>query len=75
MEDYAKSFHRNQEVKAEDQKYYVKIEHERTYRGSDKVAAGMKKREPQTQIHTIVSRRDVTNTYTLPQWPSTRYPK
>ena len=36
MEDYAKSFHRNQEVKAENLKYYAKIEHERTYRGFDK---------------------------------------
>lgn len=118
MEDYAKSFHRNQEVKAENLKYYAKIEHERTYRGLDKqvqenapyrgeiarlrneirkvergesignvkelekrikeherlaphkqngqlVAAGMQKEGPQTHIHIIVSRRDVTNTYTL----------
>ena len=36
MEDYAKSFHRNQEVKAENLKYYAKIEHERTYRGFDR---------------------------------------
>ncbi|MFT0716750.1 MobB family relaxase [Flagellimonas lutimaris] len=36
MEDYAKSFHHNQEVKAENLKYYAKIEHERTYRGFDK---------------------------------------
>ena len=118
MEDYAKSFHRNQEVKAENLKYYAKIEHERTYTGFDKqvqenapyrreiarlrnqirkvergesignvkelekkiseqtrlaphkqngqlAAAGMQKEGPQTHIHIIVSRRDVTNTYTL----------
>ena len=118
MEDYAKSFHRNQEVRAENLKYYAKIEHERTYRGFDKqvqenapyrgeiarlrneirkvergesmgnvnelekrikeqerlaphkqngqlVAAGMQKEGPQTHIHIIVSRRDVSNTYTL----------
>ena len=36
MKDYAQSFHRNQEVRAENLKYYAKIEHERTYRGYEK---------------------------------------
>jgi len=36
MKDYAGSFNRNQEVRAEDLKYFAKIEHERTYRGYEK---------------------------------------
>ena len=36
MKDYARSFNRNQEVRAEDLKYYAKIEHQRTYRGYEK---------------------------------------
>jgi hypothetical protein len=40
MEDYAKAFHREIDGKAitlNDIKYYAKIEHERTYKGTDKV--------------------------------------
>jgi len=118
MKDYAKSFHRNQEVNVNDIKYFAKIEHQRTYRGFEKpvienapyrkqiakltndirkvergelkgnvkklqkkieklivqaphkqngkiIVAGMKKEGMQTHIHIIVSRRDMTNTYTL----------
>ncbi len=36
MKQYAKAFHRNQEVRVEDLKYYAKIEHQRTYRGFEK---------------------------------------
>mgnify|MGYP006394240549 CR=1 FL=1 len=36
MDDYARSFNRNQEVRVEDLKYFAKIEHERTYRGYEK---------------------------------------
>jgi len=36
MKDYAASFHRNNDVKVNDIKYYAKIERERTFKGSDK---------------------------------------
>ncbi len=118
MKDYAKAFHRNQEVDVDNIKYYAKIEHERSYRGFDKkvlenapyrkeiaklnndirkvvrgeikgnvkklnrkieglvanaphkidgelIAAGMQKEGLQTHVHIIVSRKDITNTYTL----------
>ncbi|RDY57842.1 MobB family relaxase [Flagellimonas nanhaiensis] len=36
MKDYAASFHRNNEVKIDDIKYFAKIERERTFKGNDK---------------------------------------
>ena len=36
MKEYAKSFHRETEVRVENIKYYAKIEHERTYKGFDR---------------------------------------
>ncbi|MEM8999750.1 MAG: MobB family relaxase [Bacteroidota bacterium] len=36
MKDYAKSFHRNKEVKVEDLKFFAKIEHQRTFRGFER---------------------------------------
>lgn len=36
MKDYATSFHRNQQVNVDSIKYYAKIEHQRTYIGTEK---------------------------------------
>lgn len=36
MKDYANSFHREQPVTVDDIKYFAKIEHTRTYKGTDK---------------------------------------
>ena len=36
MKDYANSFYNNREITAHDIKYYAKVEHERTYKGTDK---------------------------------------
>lgn len=118
MKDYAASFHRNQQVNVDAIKYYAKIEHQRTYRGTEKqvvenapyrkeiaklknvirkvergeingnvrrlekkieklrdwaphkqngklITAGMQKEGFQTHVHIIISRKDVSNTYTL----------
>ncbi|MDY7396853.1 MobB family relaxase [Aureibaculum sp. 2210JD6-5] len=36
MKDYADAFYRDQKVTVDDIKYYAKLEHERTYKGTDK---------------------------------------
>ncbi|QCX37432.1 mobilization protein [Aureibaculum algae] len=36
MKDYSDSFYRDQKVTVDDIKYYAKLEHERTYKGTDK---------------------------------------
>lgn len=36
MKDYANSFHRDQKITVDDIKYYAKLEHERTFKGTDK---------------------------------------
>ncbi|AZQ59857.1 mobilization protein [Maribacter sp. MJ134] len=124
MKDYAKSFYREKLVTVDQIKYFVKIEHERTYRGFEKevlenapyrkqiaklknnirkvargelkgnikkleqeiaslrvsapyqingqmIVAGMKKEGNQSHIHIIVSRKDVTNTFSLS--PGSKY--
>ncbi len=40
MKDYAAFFHRNNEVKVDDIKYFAKIERERTFKGNDKEIRG-----------------------------------
>lgn len=118
MKDYAASFYRDRTITVDDIKYYAKIEHERIFRGFEKmvqenapyrrqiaklqndmakvrrgdlkgnlkklqqkidrlmaeaphkingelVSEGTKKEGFQTHVHIIVSRKDVTNTYSL----------
>ena len=118
MEEYAKSFHRETEIRVENIKYYAKIEHERTYKGFDRqvrenspynkkiihlrneirkvdrgeipgsisklekeilkleaaiphkikgvpIVEGMKKEGLQTHVHIIVSRKDISNQFSL----------
>lgn len=118
MKDYANSFHRDRKITVDDIKYYAKLEHERTYKGTDKkiqenqpyatkilelknkirsieqgkssgnikklqkeinrlekeaphqqngkrIVRGMKKKGYQSHIHTIVSRKDKTNSFSL----------
>lgn len=118
MEEYAKSFHRETEIRVENIKYYAKLEHERTYKGFDRqvrenapynkkiihlrneirmvdrgeipgsisklekeihklelaiphkvngipIVEGMKKEGLQTHVHIIVSRKDISNQFSL----------
>jgi len=124
MKDYAKSFNREQPVTINDIKYFAKIEHTRTYKGTDKkikenqpfatkilqlkndiqkiergeiegnikkwemeiirlekeaphqqngkrIVRGMSKEGSQSHIHIIVSRKDMTNKYSLS--PGSKY--
>lgn len=124
MKDYAASFFRENPVTVDDIKYYVKIEHQRTYKGTDKqirenqpyatkilelkneirkiesgksegnikklqqtvsrlekeaphqqdgkrIVRGMPKEGSQSHIHIIVSRKDVSNKYSLS--PGSKY--
>ncbi|SIQ19345.1 MobB family relaxase [Maribacter ulvicola] len=127
MKDYAKNFNREidgRPVNVDDIKYYAKIEHERSYKGSDKaiienqpfatkilelkneirkieegklkgnikslkkkiaklekeaphqlggkrIVRGMQKEGSQAHIHIIVSRKDMSNTYSLS--PGSKY--
>lgn len=118
MKNYAASFNREQAVTVDDIKYYAKIEHQRTFKGTDKqiqenqpfatkilqlknyiqkiqqgeldgsvkkmnkkilqlekdaphkqngkrIVRGMQKEGLQSHIHIIVSRKDITNKYSL----------
>lgn len=118
MKDYAKAFYRELPVSIDDIKYYAKVEHQRTYKGTDKkvqenqpyatkilqlkndirkihkgdlegnikrlkveitrlekeaphqqngkrIVRGMTKEGSQSHIHIIVSRKDMTNRYSL----------
>lgn len=124
MKDYANSFHREQPVTVNDIKYFAKIEHARTYKGTDKkiqenqpfatkilqlkndihkiergeiagnikkmeteiiklekeaphrqngkrIVRGMPKEGSQSHIHIIVSRKDMSNKYSLS--PGSKY--
>lgn len=124
MKDYASSFHREQPVTINDIKYFAKIEHTRTYKGTDKkiqenqpfatkilqlkndirkiergeiagnikkmeteiiklekeapyrqndkrIVRGMPKEGSQSHIHIIVSRKDMSNKYSLS--PGSKY--
>ncbi|UMB54185.1 DUF5712 family protein [Lutibacter sp. A64] len=124
MKDYANSFHREEPVTVNDIKYFAKIEHTRTYKGTDKkiienqpfatkilqlkndirkiergemegniknmetqiskldkeaphrqngkrIVRGMPKEGSQSHIHIIVSRKDMSNKYSLS--PGSKY--
>ncbi len=69
MEEYAKNF--NKGLKGDDIRYYSKIETQRKYKGTDEevkkglVKQGEKKPGDQTHVHTLVSRKDQSNSKKL----------
>lgn len=67
MDEYAKNFKREGINSGKDLVYFAKVEHERTYKGTDKEVRtgefkqGELKKGNQTHIHVIVSRKDRKN--------------